>query len=398
MTRLLLANLHGEAVLAARRRERATGDDELGLPRSLLQRLSATGTLLRVLCRPEDRLWTPLPVDPSCLAVVDGWEAPVLLAGEPPRPAPGEEVVPWMASPVGTCVPEAAIDVAARVCHRRFGLDLAADMGLALPGARMLSSRSELSAHVADGGAAAAPSGRWVLKPPWSAAGRGQLVSPPEADPVPPRWWEQLEQAFAWHGELLFEPWLDRVHDLGTAGDVRDSGVSVQGSHGLVVGARGRFAGVEVHTSEQAGAQDTWPAGLTPALAERLADVARSVGHALAAAGYCGPFGVDAFTHRKISGEVALQPLCEINARLTFGRVAAEWLAVVAAASNDRGCSGRLLFARGPIPAEAERQVGRVIPLLQPDPSHARGGTSAWLEVWQTEEPDGRSGQSPGQQ
>jgi len=412
MTLLVLANLHGEALLAARGRagpQRSQDDaelvGELGIPRSLLQRLSATGTLLRVFCGAADRLWTPLPVDPSCLAPVAGWEPPALLAGEPPRPVSGEQVVPWMASPVGVCVPEAAVDVSARVCHRRFALDLAADLDLALPGARMLSSAGELNAHLADGGARAAPSGRWVLKPPWSAAGRGQLVSASDAAPVGARFLRRVEEAFARYGELLFEPWLERVHDLGTRGEVRDGAVTVHGAHGLVVGATGRFAGVAVHRFAEdtscderargADAGDALP-GLTAAVAERLADVTRSAGHALAAAGHHGPFGVDAFTYRETCGSVTLHPLCEINARLTFGRLAAEWL------DGLRGVSGqgvgRLLFARGPIPQLNGRQGRRVIPLLHPDPGHSGGGTSAWLELRETEEPDGRSGQSPGQQ
>ena len=38
--------------------------------------------------------------------------------------------------------------------------------------------------------------------------------------------------------------------------------------------------------------------------------------------GYRGPFGIDGFRWRDADGHLAVQPLCEINARLTFGHVA----------------------------------------------------------------------------
>ena len=53
---------------------------------------------------------------------------------------------------------------------------------------------------------------------------------------------------------------------------------------------------------------------------ERLGEAAEEAGRALAAAGYRGPFGIDAFRHR-IGGpgsREVLNPLSEINARYTM--------------------------------------------------------------------------------
>lgn len=411
MSRLVLANLHGEALLAggtAFGRGVGPGARQGALPRTLLQRLSATGTLLRVFCGAADRLWTPLPVDRSCLPDVLDCETPALVDGEPPCVLPGEQLVPWMASPVGDCVADAEVAVARRVCHRGYGVALSERLGLAVPGARMMSSVDDLAQHLADGGARAAPDGRWLLKPPYSAAGRGQLLAPDAEAWSSPSWRERVAAAFDRHGELLFEPWLDRVHDLGCRGEVVGERVNVLGVHGLVVGATGHFAGVVVAPADRVSGSAPSPAlgmasrrdaafapgaiaGLTRAVADELIEVTRQVGQALAASGHQGPYGVDAFTHCRANGEVTLRPLCEINARLTFGRVAAEWLSVVAPEAT---VPGRLLFARGPL-AEAveQRRVGlatrsggppqqlRVVPLLHSDPSHGRGGTSAWLEV-----------------
>ncbi|MFO0668550.1 MAG: hypothetical protein U0235_02835 [Polyangiaceae bacterium] len=64
------------------------------------------------------------------------------------------------------------------------------------------------------------------------------------------------------------------------------------------------------------------------------AEIAR-VGAALEAAGYFGPFGVDAFTYRDARGDIALQPRSEINARYSMARRLA--FGEAGASSGDRG-------------------------------------------------------------
>jgi hypothetical protein len=54
-----------------------------------------------------------------------------------------------------------------------------------------------------------------------------------------------------------------------------------------------------------------------------LSATALDVGRALAGSGYRGPFGIDAYTYRDPLSAVRLQPLSEINARLTHGLLAA---------------------------------------------------------------------------
>jgi hypothetical protein len=63
---------------------------------------------------------------------------------------------------------------------------------------------------------------------------------------------------------------------------------------------------------------------LDPAERTHLANTARAAGAALSAAGYRGPFVIDAFLHGTAHHR-ALHPLCELNARLTFGLVARAW-------------------------------------------------------------------------
>jgi hypothetical protein len=47
-----------------------------------------------------------------------------------------------------------------------------------------------------------------------------------------------------------------------------------------------------------------------------------AVAAALGREGYVGPFGIDAWRYRRADGALVLNPLGEINARMTFGLVA----------------------------------------------------------------------------
>jgi hypothetical protein len=69
-----------------------------------------------------------------------------------------------------------------------------------------------------------------------------------------------------------------------------------------IVDAHGAFVGSALATA------------LSPATERALVDTAERVGSALGAAGYVGPFGVDAFVHAG-----GLRTLSEINARYCMG-------------------------------------------------------------------------------
>jgi hypothetical protein len=56
-----------------------------------------------------------------------------------------------------------------------------------------------------------------------------------------------------------------------------------------------------------------------PDLRERLTEEGRLVAGALIAAGYFGPFGLDAYAYRDDRGALCLQPRSEINARYSMG-------------------------------------------------------------------------------
>ena len=290
------------------------------LPEPVMRRLGTMSVLVAALARDGDRLWTPRPVDP-CRLFVSSWLPRVeLSSGRPPRDAQcllawgqTEDVRgrPEPARPESgrdrLCdhlwsAPVAAPAVARAVNDKTWQHALAQEIGCGLPGAAVLRDPEAIPAAVARLGRG------WVLKAPWSAAGRGHVVG---AEPMSRRQARRARGMLRAAGALVLEPWCDRVQDFGLTGIVGDAGLAAVGEHRLLVTARGGFAGI-----------DTRPPELTDAHRRRLHAVIEAVGRRLHERGYRGPFGVDAFTYRDAGGALCLQPMSEVNARLSFGWVA----------------------------------------------------------------------------
>jgi hypothetical protein len=197
---------------------------------------------------------------------------------------------------------------------RRYALALAQELGCALPRAATLTSLEAIDAHVGDG--------PWVLKAPWSSAGRhrvhgtGRLFGEHRV---------AAQRLLARTGALTYEPWCDRICDVGVCGV---AGGEVTEPHEIVNGPRGNFLGIELR-----------PEVLAVGEHDQLVMTAERVAQRLYDDGYRGPFGIDAFVHR-VDGERVLHPLCEINARYTFGHVAR--------ALGERFGARRLEFGRHP--------------------------------------------------
>jgi hypothetical protein len=271
---VILANLDAEASWV-----------RITLPTKIRERISLYASLLAALVPPETtapvEVWAPAPVDPRRLLAVRGWTPPSMHTG-----TPTEHQLAW-ANPDA----RAAND-------RAFALSVATNEGAALPGARVIDSADALIDV----------RGKWVCKAPWTTAGRDRChgEGPPTTELR-----TRLERLLAQFGTLMFEPWCDRICDAGVVGFVFAEGSFVAAPHGLVTDARGTFLGIDLATT-----------GLVPAEAEYFSEIAHAVSRALDDAGYRGPFSVDAFVYRGPHGERMLHPLCEINARFTFGHVA----------------------------------------------------------------------------
>jgi hypothetical protein len=257
------ANLDAEATWAGR-----------VLPLRVRQRISAMAPLLAALApvpADEVEVWAPEPVDPARLRVF----TPRMRVGTPPHAD-----LTW------------ADPSACDANDRRTGLAIAQQLGCALPGARVITQLADLDTDL--------PAGRWVVKAVHTASGRDRAHG--EGSHAPTGELRARIANLLRTQPLVLEPWLDRVCDAGTAAGH---------THGLATDARGQFAGI-----------DTARDRLLPAERAQLLATAAAVTAALAGRGYHGPVGLDAFAYTDPAGERRFHPLCEINARHTFGAVA----------------------------------------------------------------------------
>jgi hypothetical protein len=266
----------------------------VALPDAVLRRISLYAALFAA-CAPDTdidtgaphRLWVPAPVDPARLCAHPGWTPPALCTGDPPA------------------IDLAWADPAARDANDRSRtLAIAGALGVALPGARVIGSLAELDAQLA--GFAGRP---WICKARWTAAGRDRARG--AGDRLDGELRTRIARMLARLGPLVFEPWLDRVADFGVCGEIAATGeVSVQDPHRLVTDPRGGFLGIALAP----------PAD--PGIARALQATALAAAAQLAArTGYRGPFAIDAFVYRD-GGADRLHPLCELNARHSFGWIA----------------------------------------------------------------------------
>jgi hypothetical protein len=192
--------------------------------------------------------------------------------------------------------PSPSLEVLQQVNHRRFYLQL----GGGAPGARYVSDEAELRATLAQ------PNSAWLFKRPFGFAGRGQRRILGVPSPDDRRWLaDSLRQ-----GGFVAEPWLEVVAELGIHG-VLDATGQVALGHVCVQQTNAYRAWV---STRRAG-----PGELTTEQVARLHERAHEVAAALSSAGYFGPFGIDAYLFKTRSGASELNPLSELNARLSMG-------------------------------------------------------------------------------
>jgi hypothetical protein len=249
------------------------------LPKHVLEKISAAAVTLAAFApRGEPvELWTPAPVDAARVKIPDV----TVRVG-----VPAMQHLVW-AKPYA----KAAND-------RRVSLALHEKLGTLLPGQRVITKLDELTSAT----------GNWVCKAPWTSAGRDRAHGdgPPTGELA-----VHVTRLLERFGALLYEPWCERVVDLGVCGHVDATGqLSMHEPHTLRSDARGGFVGI-----------DLAPPLLAPSERQHLDRAIVEAGRALHAIEYEGPFSVDAFVYTA-NGARALHAPCEINARHTFGHVA----------------------------------------------------------------------------
>jgi uncharacterized ferritin-like protein (DUF455 family) len=162
-----------------------------------------------------------------------------------------------------------------------------------------------------------------LVKLPYSTAGQERRrVFDGVMDAATERW---VSRALARVGEVLVEPWLERVVDLSVQLSSQPSGLKVEGVSRFYTSPGGRYRGAWI---------GRWDRSLSPDLRrvllakeaghsciDRLHQAGHSVGEQLAADGFYGPFGVDAMLYRG-QESLLLKPVVELNPRHTMGLVA----------------------------------------------------------------------------
>jgi hypothetical protein len=274
------------------------------LPGDVSRRLSLLATALRAFADDGDRLWTPEPVDAARMANVPGLPLPILETGPLDRLEPVAHTLPWAETSAA----------AARANHRGLALEAASSIGCALPGARLISSVADLLEHLARGGAAAGSEERWVVKAPYSAAGRLRVLG--RGGKPEPGVLRRVADLLDLFGPVLFEPWMEVLEEIGCAARSGGEGTVMLGLHRVEMAPSGAFRRITVPPDPLS---PPWlPGGERLAMARAVEAAATALGKA----GYSGPFGVDAWKYRDPAVGPRLHPIGEVNARMTFGLVA----------------------------------------------------------------------------
>jgi hypothetical protein len=218
---------------------------------------------------------------------------------------PGD--VPWRNAIRQPTVSDA---VAKAANDRRLTLQVREQAGVSLPLATWIESATALHTHL-QRVSHQLGAGGWVCKAPWTAAGRDRVWGlGTDAAAV-----QRAETLLRSCGALIFEPWLDRIEDFGVLATVDAQRVTQRAPHRLLCNAQGGFAGIEV------GTEANTPVAMSTAERDTIVATVEAAGATLRELGYCGPFTIDGFFYRA-EQQRRLAPLCEINARLSFGWVA----------------------------------------------------------------------------
>ena len=208
---------------------------------------------------------------------------------------------------VGALLPAApSVEALAAVNSRPFAADVRAGL-----------FHESFEKHVASSAAAAlsvlaqpAEAG-WLVRRTFGAAGRGRRKVHAGDVREEDRAWLEASLAL---GPLVIEPWVEVTREYTRSGWVHEDGSLDVARPCLQSTTR---VGAWIETAEARSAE------LLERDDERLHEAAVAAGRALAARGYFGPFGIDAFRHRvphRVPGSRAdvLNPLSEINARFTM--------------------------------------------------------------------------------
>jgi len=232
---------------------------------------------------------------PSDVLVTSGVSLPSGFVGRAWCPTP--RAVERLLAAGAPAEPHPPASVLRRVNHRAF----AHEAGGGLPEQRYLTERAPIEALLRR---AERP---WLLKRPMAFAGRGQMRF---YGPISDKQWSWLDVSLKDDG-VIVEPLVEPTLELSLHGFVWPSGAAELGRVCVQdVSERGVFRGVRLAVAGEV------LAGEHRALYEQ----GERVSGLLHAAGYFGPFGIDAYRYQ-YAGKQDFCALSEINARYTMSFV-----------------------------------------------------------------------------
>lgn len=222
-----------------------------------------------------------------------------------PGAMPGERFIgrAWCPTPLAlqklrlagvTPEPHPSAEILRLVNHRKFAFDL----GGGLPGQQYVTHRDEVDAVLK-------ASQVWLCKRPMAFAGRGQQRIAHALDDKQSKWIEASLQSDG----LIIEPLVKPLLEVSVHGFIWRDGRFALGRVCMQdVSDKGVYRGVRLAAADELRALES---GALFTQANRVAE-------GLAAAGYFGPFGIDAYRY-EMHDQVGFCALSEINARYTMG-------------------------------------------------------------------------------
>lgn len=192
------------------------------------------------------------------------------------------------------------LETVRRVNDKRFSHALEQEFGIALPYARLVNSLCELSSAVEE-----CPHD-WVLKHPLGVSGRERTLGKAGAISQSALGWARRRLAQGWG--LVFEPWVEDKIEFSLHFEIERSGST-------------RFLGHTVLRSDASGTYRGNAVMPGHPLESRVFKAGEKFAERVAREGYFGPMGIDGMRGRLGEVEI-LRPLTEINARMSFGRMA----------------------------------------------------------------------------
>ena len=267
--------------------------------------------------REGDLVWSDAPVESDFLEELVRQGLPRLtVVSDPAEITESVELEPW-----GWCggLPRHRSirsrhpphDAVKRVNAREYSFTLETEFDGGLDDAARIERLDELRAVVRplDG------TQRWVVKAQYSNAARERC--PGCGNVLEEHVINWCRKRLQRDGLVFFEPWVERVAEVGLQFDVpREGKPRILGVVPLLTDAAGQYVGSRIEVEgaiEETFREEAWASAI-----DIGADVARHVQDA----GYFGPLGIDAMRYCDDDGVERVRAIQDVNARWTMGRIA----------------------------------------------------------------------------